>query len=340
MIDKVDYKSFDKGVEKMKDKQWGLAVKLFTMAINDNHYRIGICYFNRGISLFRLGSYVPAIEDFTTALEKNKTLKENAKLFNVRGSCHFERKEYFSAFNDFNMAINLNPKKPSYRFNRSTVYFLLEQYHNALEDINNAINIIKDDAMYYRHRAVCYLFSEKPLKAITDYTKTISLSKDGPNYYSRAGALLYNGDPKNAIEDYDKAIDLEPNRVHYYLMKGLACLAEGGVSDEIARETFGQAFKLENDLEDVKLQVIRKATDIFFNKDYEDAEKLYTEYIKNNKTSILGYKLFTLCMRGLCREKQNKKEMAFEDFYKVRKLNPLYTFSTLKLNEMIRARYL
>jgi len=125
------------------------------------------------------------------------------------------------AMQDFNMAIQIDPKSAEAWSLRHQVQGAFGNFEQALYDLNKAIEIKPDDSTLYVWRAS---YNISPIvgkmnyaQAIKDYTKVIELTrlrKFQNTYYSKRGDLYERiGDYQNALKDYDNGIDILLNEL-------------------------------------------------------------------------------------------------------------------------------
>ncbi len=96
--------------------------------------------------------------------------------------------------------------------NRGILRMFAANDNGALDDYNGAIELQPKMGDAYLNRGILYLRTEKDANAIADLTKGLSLGSTKPEagYYSRAVAYELTGDVKSAYLDYRKALELAP----------------------------------------------------------------------------------------------------------------------------------
>ena len=78
-----------------------------------------MAYNNRGNTYNGKGAYDQAIEDFDKAIELNPKLTE---AYYNRGNAYYGKKDYDKAIADYNKAIELNPNYAEAYYNRGVMY--------------------------------------------------------------------------------------------------------------------------------------------------------------------------------------------------------------------------
>ena len=199
---------------------------------------MAISYNNRGNAYAELKQYENAIEDFNKAIEVNPKF---AEAYNNRGPAYAELKQYGRAIEDYNRAIELNPKFAKAYNNRGIAYAKLKQHERVIEDFNKAIDINPKFAEAYNNRGLAYAELEQYGRAIEDFNKAIDINpEDAKAYYNRGADYYTLKQYENAIEDYNKAIDINPEFVEAYANRGLTRLRANEDIDR-AIEDFKQA---------------------------------------------------------------------------------------------------
>lgn len=95
--------------------------------------------------------------------------------------------------------------------NRGKVCHNLRQYNDALQNYNKAIELNPRDGTAYFNRAIAHFILGRSYKAISDNTKAIELNpKDAGAYCNRGLTHLELGKVEEAREDFLKAVKLNP----------------------------------------------------------------------------------------------------------------------------------
>ena len=98
--------------------------------------RLAFTFSNRGVAYYERGEYDRAIQDFDQAIELNP---KYALAFNNRCAAYHDKGEYDRAIQDCNQALKLNPKYADAFFNRGLSFQVKSQYDRAIQDYNQAI---------------------------------------------------------------------------------------------------------------------------------------------------------------------------------------------------------
>jgi len=95
-------------------------------------------YFISGVGKLASGDYQGAINDFNKAIEINP---KDADAYYNRGFAKAKLGDYRKAIEDFNKAIEINPKIAEAYYSRGVAKGNLGDYRGAIEDYNKAIEI-------------------------------------------------------------------------------------------------------------------------------------------------------------------------------------------------------
>ncbi len=169
---------------------------------NQHNHSTAEIEFYRGNENANLGKYKEAIENYDKAIELNP---KYADAYNNRGNAKLHSGKNEEAIEDYNKAIELDPQYDTY-YNRGNAKLHSGKNEEAIEDYNKAIELNPKYAKAYNNRG----FTKSDLgdfkEAIEDYDKAIKLnSKDAAAYINRGVAKLALGRHEEAKKDYDKA---------------------------------------------------------------------------------------------------------------------------------------
>jgi putative GTP pyrophosphokinase len=101
------------------------------LELNPDNTVSSLIYKHRGMANFARSKYQDAIDDFTHALELDKTAYKAAY---YRGVVQAVLKQYSGAIDDFTHSLKIHPYQPFCLFRRSQAYYHIEDYPQALSD--------------------------------------------------------------------------------------------------------------------------------------------------------------------------------------------------------------
>jgi hypothetical protein len=108
--------------------------------------------------------------------------------YTLRGASYSYIDQYAKALQDYNMAIQLDPRNSGHYTSRAYLYAVhLNQYSKALQDYNTAILLEPNDSLSYYIRAQFFVVWEKTEKACADLEKSCELGMCGPLKESKEG---------------------------------------------------------------------------------------------------------------------------------------------------------
>lgn len=97
------------------------------------------------------------------------------RVYHNRGLAFFKEKQYLSALNDFNKALEIWPQYSFVYNDRGAVYLETQDYQKALEDFNQSILLKPDYFRPYLGRARVFELQAKPELARENYIKACTL---------------------------------------------------------------------------------------------------------------------------------------------------------------------
>jgi len=181
-------------------------------------------YNNRGNIWARMQRPQDAIQDFNKALalveeyEKiNPTplkgavnlMPEKWKILGNRANVYQQIKDYERALNDYDQAIQLNPRYDLAYVNRGVTYSLIKQNDKALVDYTEAIRINPKNFAIYNNRGNIYFMNGQYRKALDDYNMSLTLNPHNSEaYLNRANIKSMIGNFRGAWNDVQKAQSL------------------------------------------------------------------------------------------------------------------------------------
>ncbi len=188
---------------------------LIDPADRDNllNYRAG-CFSSAGF-------YDQSITDYSSSLAIDST---EAFCYAYRGDVKRLKGDLNGALDDFNKAIEMEPREDWFYFRRGWIKDVLQhKYADALIDYSDAISINNKSIYTYLHRGRIYLRNAVDSnKAKDDFNTILALDTvitETGNY--RQYALFHLGRKKEALEWQQKVLDQYPNETNYY---DAACL--------------------------------------------------------------------------------------------------------------------
>jgi tetratricopeptide (TPR) repeat protein len=166
---------------------------------------------NRGLFLTKLGRLQEAFQDFDKALQLNP---RHAYLYNNRAMAHSLNGEPDLALADLNKALALEPNFAKSAYQRANIYYeqhTKESMQHALEDLNNVISHNPSHAQALNLRGMIYHDLGRNKNAISDYEAAINAEPTYAEAYFNLGNSFYEGnDFVRAEINYVRALEISP----------------------------------------------------------------------------------------------------------------------------------
>ncbi|RKY13529.1 MAG: hypothetical protein DRP82_05285, partial [Planctomycetota bacterium] len=294
------------------------AKALFLYAALDDEKALASILFLRGTVWAEKGDFDRAIEDYDRAIELNPKL---AEAYYNRGNAWAMKGEYDRAIEDWTKVIELDPKFALAYTNRGLAWDEKGDYDKAIEDYNKAIELKEllpdEGAQAFYNRGLAWVHKDDYDKAIEDFTRAIELNpKFAEAFYNRGLAWAHKGNYDRAIEDYNKAIELNSSDAKAFVARGLAWDQKG--EHDKAIEDYNKAIELNPN-----------CAEAFYNRGLAWAHKgNYDKAIKDYSKAIELKELLpdkgagAFNNRGVAWAEKGDYDKAIADFSKAIELNP------------------
>ena len=113
----------------------------------------------------------------------------------------------------------------------------------AFDDFERAMNVDPRRAPAYRARGLALLDLDEPRRAMADFNRAIEINPScGLAYLHRGRAWLKLDDPHEASSDFSRAVELDPGNADVYLSRGWMWKTQG--EDQKAAIDFAKVRKL------------------------------------------------------------------------------------------------
>lgn len=164
--------------------------------------------------------YKEAIADYNATI----ALKDNQpQAYNSRARLYFDaavgRDSLMLALNDYNKAIQYDPKDGEFRVNRGATFARLGNLEKAIEDFNEGLKLKPDHAVGYMNRSIMYQALQKYDLALADIDSYLKLSPYNPDlWYEKGRVLRLLGRPQEAIPAYTESLKYQSknNGLYFY----------------------------------------------------------------------------------------------------------------------------
>ncbi|MCC5608565.1 tetratricopeptide repeat protein [Nostoc sp. CHAB 5834] len=175
--------------------------------------------YQEGVNKYETGNYEGAVEDFNQAIELDP---KNALAYNKRGDAYYRLGDYEQAQADSSQAISLNPQDANAYFDRGFALSELGKYKEAIADYTQAIKLNSQDTYAYYGRGLARTQLKDNKGAIGDFNKAIALKPQYTEAYLQRGILRRRLKQRpEAIQDFDTVIKINPSDAKAYYQRGL-----------------------------------------------------------------------------------------------------------------------
>ena len=203
---------------------WKNGMTLWTDVINQ-YQTIPQAYINRGIIFANEKKYDESLNDYNKAIQLEPKF---SKAYNNKGGLMRTLKRYDEAIANFDKAIELQPKYPIALNNRGLIKNIINKYDEAILDYNKAIEYKPNYPEAFNNRGVAYRNSGRFEESLRDFNKAIELQPNYSKAYNERGVLMFNQNKFDmALNDYNRAIQLQPDYPNAYYNRGICELSIG-----------------------------------------------------------------------------------------------------------------
>lgn len=172
---------------------------------------------NKKLKFFILFSFI-TINSFSQTSDKD---------YIERGKLNYSQQKYTKAYEDFNKAVEINPKNADAYFNLALVFDKVfpskttESINLKISFLNAAIELNPNYTHAYFYRGIEKYYLKEYRNAISDYNIIIEKDKENFQCYTYRGmAKAELKDNNGAMSDFNKAIEINPKDAFVYGSRG------------------------------------------------------------------------------------------------------------------------
>ncbi|MFN6536114.1 MAG: tetratricopeptide repeat protein [Nostoc sp. EkiNYC01] len=204
------------GLKAFEEKFYPVTLEMFTAVVQNSRIEVKwqpIALGWRGITYRNMERYPEALQDFDHAIELNP--KDDWAIA-CRGVTYRNMERYPEALQDFDRAIELNPKDDWAMASRGVTYRLMGRYAEALQDFNRAIELNPNELnpkfdWTMANRGQTYRLMGRYAEALQDFDRAIKLNpKFDWAIANRGETYRFMERYAEALQDFDRAIKLNP----------------------------------------------------------------------------------------------------------------------------------
>ncbi|NEQ67167.1 MAG: tetratricopeptide repeat protein [Symploca sp. SIO2D2] len=266
---------------------------------------------------FRCGNSYGSMEQYDKALQQfNRAIELEPKYFEAiaeRGMIYRWMKRYEEALQDFNLALELDPKDDWAITNRGVTYGIMERYEEALQDFNRALELDPKSDEAIAQRGVTYGIMERYEEALQDFNRALELDpKSDEAIANRGTAYMLMERYEEALQDFDRAIELNPKSDEAIAQRGATYILMERY--EKALQDFNQAIELNPKSDEV---IANRGFTYILMACYEEALKDFNQAIELNPKYD-----WAIAQRGVTYQRMERYEEALKDFNRAIKIAP------------------
>ncbi|AVH70202.1 tetratricopeptide repeat protein [Nostoc sp. 'Lobaria pulmonaria (5183) cyanobiont'] len=199
------------GLKAYDEKFYPVTLEMLTAVLQNSRIEVKwqpIALGWRGETYRLMERYPEALQDFDRAIELDPKYDWAIAL---RGLTFCLMERYLEALEDIDRAIELNPKLHWAIAHRGQTYRSMKRYPEALEDFDRAIELNPKLHWAIASRGVTYRLMERYPEALEDFDRAIELNPKSDWTIARRG-VTYRSMKRypEALEDFDRAIELNP----------------------------------------------------------------------------------------------------------------------------------
>ena len=232
-------------------------------------------FYLRSLILFEQNNYISALNNIDHAVELDSL---NGSLFNLRGLINIQLLNYEEAIDDFDYALRLQPSNAIYYFNRAKLQFKIGDLIDGIESIKNAIALDPENKSYILLRAEFNLNAENYYEALNDLVHALELDKNDTDLLrSIIDLKIYLREFDEAKNNLKELFEIEKDNYQNYYKMAILELRTGNNKNSMS--WLIEAIKIKPDFKDA---ILKKGIVEFWERNFEEATKLFDEYLNLN----------------------------------------------------------
>jgi len=171
-------------------------------------------------------NYLSALQYFNLAIER---FSSNPVALNNRGNVFQALKQPELALMDFDNAIKLAPNYAEAYYNKGIVLGTLHQIEEEIKQYDLALKYKPNFPEAYNNKGIALQKLHRMEETLTCYQAGIAQNPNGVEaFYNNRGLVYQNlGRPEEALADYNKAIEIDPNLADARFNRSLCYLLRG-----------------------------------------------------------------------------------------------------------------
>jgi lipoprotein NlpI len=171
----------EEGVDKCyKSTNPGIAITYCTRAIESGQLSgkgLAFAFYRRGNAYNEQGDYDRAIDDYNEALQLNP---KHANALSNRGVAYGHKGEYDLAIQSYDEALRLNPRHLNALYNRGNAYTRKGEYDRAAQDYDQVLQLNPKHTNAYSSRGFVRFFQGQFTAAVPDFSEAVRFAPNNP----------------------------------------------------------------------------------------------------------------------------------------------------------------
>ncbi|RMG23837.1 MAG: tetratricopeptide repeat protein [Bacteroidetes bacterium] len=155
-----------------------------------------------------LGRDSAALASYSRAIQH---APDSASFYSGRGNFYLQRRKYTAAYNDFQLAMEIDPTELNAHLGLARVLQHRDAFEEALALYKRALELQPHDPRIYTYRAALYASMQEVELALADLDKALQINPFyAPAHHAKGNLLRQQGKYAAAMHHYDKALQLSP----------------------------------------------------------------------------------------------------------------------------------
>ena len=200
-------------------------------------------------------------------------LNNNSQEYYNLAITHYEKGEYDSAIENFQIAVSISPEHAEAHYNLGVVYYKKELFELSEQHFKKAAELNPEDSESYYNLGLTYYENNNLDLAIKTLKEAANLKPDDPEIHHSIGSSYYKkGDFDLAEQSFKNAISINPELTESYKSLSATYIEMGEF--ELAEKTIKMAIEINPDIE-TKKDFQHSATKLLKDSKLAQAEKYY-----------------------------------------------------------------
>jgi tetratricopeptide (TPR) repeat protein len=185
-------------------------------------------YYMKGWNAYNEKNYDAALENYEKAVELNPKYVD---AFNNIGLIYYAREDYARARDSYLKAVEIDPNYAIGHYNLGLAYYQLKNYAPSMRHYQKSIELRPNYMYAYYGLGLTYYALQNYDKAMEYYQMAIDLDPRYDHVYYAAG-LIYNARKQyaEAIRYYEKCLEVNPKYANAFLPSGWCIIIRASMS--------------------------------------------------------------------------------------------------------------